>query len=135
MKLLLAYVGPHIIQTDIEIGIAGEAETDNVKEYRQRLVRHLDIDVLKQNDIADIFLDVISRGSLQGIAFPSRLDGLNPLPLQRQPLFQSDPRAKPQLRLGPLGARLGAPYVTPLPVMALQVCAPAGNVLHHRNHR
>src|SRR3989304_2059116 len=127
MELLLADVGPHIIQTDIEIRITGEAQTDNVKEYRQRLVRHLDIDMLKQNDIADIFLDVISHGGLQAIALPSPFDGLNPLPLKSQPLGQTDAGNISQSGPRPFGARLGAPYVTPLPVMALQVCAPPGD--------
>jgi hypothetical protein len=56
VKLLLAHIGPHVAQTHVQVWMTRKPHTDNIKKRRQGLLRHLNIDMLKRDDVADIFL-------------------------------------------------------------------------------
>src|SRR5689334_7390635 len=58
MELLLADVGPHVVEADREIRVAREAETDDIEKNRLRLVGDRDVQMLQQNDVADVFFAV-----------------------------------------------------------------------------
>jgi hypothetical protein len=61
MKLLFADIGPHVSESDVQIRIASQSESNNIEKRRDSLIRHLKIDVLQGYDIADIFLGVIKH--------------------------------------------------------------------------
>src|SRR5689334_3859333 len=56
MQLLFADVRPHIVNTDIEVWVAGKAHPDDVKERGQSLVGNLKVNMFQMDDIADVFV-------------------------------------------------------------------------------
>ena len=64
VKLLLADVRPHIVNTDVEVWIAGKTHPDNVKERGQSLVGNLKVNVFQMDDIADIFVCIFHHRNL-----------------------------------------------------------------------
>src|SRR5262247_1295756 len=52
MHLGPAEVDPHVLQAVEEIGIAGAAQADDVKQRRQALVADDDVEVLEMDDVA-----------------------------------------------------------------------------------
>jgi hypothetical protein len=48
MKLLLAGIDPHIIQSNVKVRITRESQPYDIKQRGQRLVGYLDVNVLEQ---------------------------------------------------------------------------------------
>src|SRR6266540_7182185 len=71
MKLLFADIDPHVIQSHVQIGIAGESQTHNIEKRRHRLIGNLHVDMLEQNDIADVFFSILAHGSPRSLRNPA----------------------------------------------------------------
>jgi hypothetical protein len=56
MKLLFAYIRPHIAQTNVHVWIASKAQADDIECNRQGLIRNLDVNMLQKDYISDVFV-------------------------------------------------------------------------------
>src|SRR5947208_5142218 len=66
MELRASEVDPHVVEADHQIRIAGEAERGHVERRRQLLIGHAEVDVLQEDDVADILCLAIERLSRHG---------------------------------------------------------------------
>jgi hypothetical protein len=66
MKLLPAYICPHILVANLHVGITGKTHPDDVEQHRQTLIRYRHVHVLERNNIAEVVLGsvkVLCHGS------------------------------------------------------------------------
>ena len=89
VKLLRASVDPHVAGAEIDVGIARKAESADVEQGRDLLIRHREVDVLHVEHIADVLFASIelfrfSHGisSSRSSRAPRRIEcpSLRPLP-------------------------------------------------------
>ena len=65
VELLRPDVDPHVGGAEVDVGIAGEAESAHVEQRGELLVGHRDVDVLERQQVADVLV----------LKLPLRLEG------------------------------------------------------------
>ena len=59
MKLAAAGIHPHVAVGDHQIGIAGQPDSGDIEQRGEALVRHLHVDMLEMDGVAEIFCGAI----------------------------------------------------------------------------